>query len=143
MPFDTRLHDAHLNPFDSVMTNAQTLRGFGGGGTNCALPLERLNRENAKAENVIYISDNESWHRYGGRGGTAIEWTKFHQRNPKSRLVNIDITPNSTTQIPEAQDAVLNIGGFSDAVFVMLDTFLGRESSENFVKTIENYSEID
>ena len=141
MPFDNRLYNAHLNPFDSVMTNAQTLRSFGGGGTDCSVPLRHLNNTRAKAENIIYVSDNESWFgRHGGRGGTAQEWTEFHSRNPKSKLVNIDITPNTTTQTPEREGVVLNVGGFSDAVFTVMDDFFNRESGEDFVSIVENYS---
>lgn len=139
MPFDTRLREASLNPFDSVMSNAQTLRRFGGG-TDCSIPLRHLNNTKAKAENVIYVSDNESWSgQYGGRGGMASEWTEFHRRNPKAKLVNIDITPNTTTQTPDSQGVVLNIGGFSDAVFTVMDNFFNRESGEDFVAIVENY----
>jgi len=64
---------------------------------------------------VIFVSDNESWVDAGrGRGtATMAEWNAFRQRNPKARLVCIDIQPYRTTQAKERDD-ILNIGGFSD-----------------------------
>ena len=43
-------------------------------------------------------------------------------RNPKARLVCIDLQPYSTTQAPERDD-ILNVGGFSDAVFNVVSSF--------------------
>jgi 60 kDa SS-A/Ro ribonucleoprotein len=60
-PFDTTLHEAGINPRDTVMTNAQTLAALGRGGTACSVPLARLNEVAASYPLVIYVSDNESW----------------------------------------------------------------------------------
>ena len=49
-------------------------------------------------------------------------WEAFKQRNPRARLVCIDIQPSITVQAIEQAD-VLNIGGFSDEVFKLLALF--------------------
>lgn len=139
IPFDTRVHSVSLNPRDSIMTNAATLAKFGGGGTNCALPLAQLNSENANADLVIYVSDNESWH--GGRYGTAEQWSTFKRRNPKAKLVNIDVQASAHSQVPDTKD-VLNIGGFSDVIWTVIEKFASNESKDDFVKAIENSVEI-
>ena len=43
-------------------------------------------------------------------------------RPPGARLVCIDIQPHATTQAAERAD-ILNVGGFSDAVFEMIANF--------------------
>jgi 60 kDa SS-A/Ro ribonucleoprotein len=103
MPFDTRVHHVKLNPLDSVMTNAATLAKFGGGGTDCSLPLAELNASKAKGDVVIYVSDNESWadRGYGSKTGLMAEWVEFKKRNPKAKLVCIDINPSSTSQVDD------------------------------------------
>ncbi|WZB71008.1 hypothetical protein WJ968_01900 [Achromobacter xylosoxidans] len=113
-----------VNPRDSVMTNAQKLAGIGGGGTSCSAPLARLNRERAQVDLVILVSDNESWMdaRRSGATATMREWETLKQRNPGARLVCIDIQPHATTQAAERAD-ILNVGGFSDAVFEMIANF--------------------
>ena len=54
---------------------------------------------------------------------------------PVPQLVCIDIQPHATTQAPERSD-ILNVGGFSDAVFNVVSGFLGGDESR-FVKEIE------
>lgn len=146
-PFDTRVHNARLNPLDSIMTNANILAAFGGGGTDCHLPLAALNARQAKGDLIIYVSDNESWLTLGptsySRGtATANEWAKFKARNPRAKLVCIDITPNATTQVSSQKD-VLNIGGFSDQVFDVISKFIENGNDQDlWVKTIEDSSNL-
>lgn len=140
LPFETRVVDIILNPRDSIMTNAQKLAAIGGGGTTCSAPLAALNRTRATGNLVIFISDNESWADPRSGRGTELmkEWNKFRQRNPQARLVCIDIQPNATTQAAPSPE-VLNIGGFSDAVFdVVSDFAAGRLAPGHWVDVIRS-----
>jgi 60 kDa SS-A/Ro ribonucleoprotein len=140
IPFEQDVVKVYLNPRDAVMTNANKLAGIGGGGTNCSAPLAELNRRKAHGDLVIYVSDNESWvdGRGGGRGtATMAEWTAFKARNPRAKLVCIDIQPNKHTQAPDRDD-VLNVGGFSDVVFDVIASFAaGKGGAEHWVRMIE------
>jgi 60 kDa SS-A/Ro ribonucleoprotein len=124
LPFNGDVVTLRLNPRDSVMTNAALLAARGGGGTNCSAPLQMLNRRNARADLVLFVSDNESWADPRVARGTAMmaEWAAFRARNPQARLVCLDVQPNKTTQAAERAD-VLNIGGFSDRVFDVIQAF--------------------
>ncbi|WGT63288.1 vWA domain-containing protein [Variovorax paradoxus] len=142
LPFETKVVSLALNPRDSVMTNAAKLAAVGGGGTSCSAPLALLNKEKAQADLVVLVSDNESWaDRARGRGtATMQEWEAFKQRNPKARLVCIDIQPYATTQAQERGD-VLNIGGFSDEVFKLLAVYAaGGLGADHWVGVIEETS---
>jgi len=134
LPFEQDVVTVSLNARDSVMTNAQRLAAIGGGGTNCSAPLAALNLERAPADVVIYVSDNESWvdadpGRFG-RPATPMlrEWEALKQRCPQAKLVCIDLQPNMTTQAAERAD-IMNIGGFSDAVFTVMAQFAGGQTS--------------
>jgi 60 kDa SS-A/Ro ribonucleoprotein len=124
LPFENKVVDCALNRRDSVLTNAHKLASIGGGGTNCSAPLALLNQRQAKADLVVFVSDNQSWVDVQCGAGTATmrEWEAFKQRNPRARLVCIDIAPYGTTQAVERDD-ILNIGGFSDDVFKMIAAF--------------------
>ena len=140
MPFDTRVHAAKMNPLDSIMTNAAYLAKFGGGGTNCSLPLEQLNKDGATGDLVIYVSDNESWMDSGRYNATSTmtAWQKFKARNPKAKLVCIDIQPGGTTQANDRAD-ILNIGGFSDQVFDVIAKFVELGNNKDlWVQAIES-----
>jgi 60 kDa SS-A/Ro ribonucleoprotein len=134
-----------LNPFDSVMTNADVLAHLPSGGTACSAPLVRLNSIKAKGDLVLYVSDNMSWvdfngHAYGHQKGKptkmAEEWAKFKDRNPKAKLVLIDLQPYASTQVQD-DESVLNIGGFSDHVFELVSLFAKNElAAKHWVEII-------
>jgi 60 kDa SS-A/Ro ribonucleoprotein len=135
-----------INPRDSVMTNAQYLASLPSGGTACSAPLRHLNARNAKGDLVLYVSDNQSWVDFAGRGGTpatrgtvmAEEWERFRLRNPDAKLVLIDLQPYGSTQVAERAD-VLNVGGFSDTVFELVSLFAkGELGAEHFVGAIQS-----
>lgn len=139
LPFDTKVVSIGLNARDSVMTNAQKLAAVGGGGTSCNAPLALLNQRKALGDLVVFISDNESWADPQHGRGTAMmeEWGIFRKRNPQARMVCIDMQPYATTQAP-SRDDVLNVGGFSDAVFDLVARFAdGKLDADLFVNEIE------
>jgi 60 kDa SS-A/Ro ribonucleoprotein len=144
IPFESEAIEMCLNTRDSVMTNAEKLAKLPAGGTNCSAPLQLLNKRRAKGDLVIYVSDNESWIDspiYGRFGGgptqTLREWAQFKERSPQARMVCIDVQPYATTQAKERED-ILNIGGFSDAVFSLMAEFAaGRLSDRHWVGVIE------
>lgn len=139
VPFDTKVHNHKLNPFDSVLTNAQILSEFGGGGTSCSCALAHLNKCRAEGDVVIYISDNESHNdnSYYGSTSTMNEWVKFKKMNPNAKLINIDITPHATTQVMSGND-ILNIGGFNDNVFSVISRFIEFGTKDSWVKEINS-----
>lgn len=144
VPFSDRVTLCNLNPNDSVMTNAEKLVNLPSGGTNCSLPLRFLNEQNAKGDLVIYVSDNESWLDSGRTTSTSTEtmkqWAIFRKRNPKARLICIDIQPYGTTQAKESAE-IINIGGFSDHVFQLIaEIASGRFSEDHWVSEIASFA---
>jgi 60 kDa SS-A/Ro ribonucleoprotein len=147
LPFESKVVDVTLNPRDRVMTNAKVLSSLPRGGTNCSAPLADLNRRKGTGELLIYVSDNESWMdspnygRFGGgRTETMNQWAAFKARNPKAKLVCIDLQPYATTQAIERED-ILNIGGFSDQVFEVVGQFTkGTLNNDHWVGVIDGVS---
>lgn len=139
LPFECDVVDVQLDARQSVMHNAQKLAAVGGGGTNCSAPLRRLLNERARVDLVIMESDNESWVDKSRHGSTATMecWIELKKRNPQARLVCIDLLPYGTTQAAERSD-ILNVGGFSDEVFTVIDNFVnGRYGSAHWLEEIE------
>jgi 60 kDa SS-A/Ro ribonucleoprotein len=44
IPFDTSAYDAKIDPNDSILSIAERLAKYGGGGTDCSLPLVAANQ---------------------------------------------------------------------------------------------------
>jgi 60 kDa SS-A/Ro ribonucleoprotein len=154
IPFDTKAYDVEFNPSDSILSIAQRLAQYGGGGTDCSLPLAKVNHwyyAQRVLAGVVLVSDNESWvyqgrpSPFGANGSTGVmaEWELFVKNQfrlrgaeaPGPKLINIDLQPHRTTQAPERAD-ILNIGGFSDSVFEIINAFLASDSGR-FVAEVE------
>jgi 60 kDa SS-A/Ro ribonucleoprotein len=144
IPFQSDVVEVNLNPRDSVMTNAEKLAKLPQGGTNCSAPLRYLNERRMTGDLLIYVSDNESWidaPNYGRFGGGATEtmkqWALFQKRSPQAQMVCVDIQPYGSVQAKERAD-ILNVGGFSDAVFSIIAEFAaGRLSDGHWMSHIE------
>ncbi len=146
IPFDTSAYDAKIDPNDSILSIAERLAKYGGGGTDCSLPLVAANQKHAKRKfaGIILVSDNESWVGTGRHGSTGVmtAWEAFVANQRKlagkeaaPKLVNIDLQPYQTVQACERAD-IMNIGGFSDAVFNVISGFLAN-NNQRFVAEAE------
>jgi 60 kDa SS-A/Ro ribonucleoprotein len=144
IPFDTSAYEANIDPQDSILSLAERLAGYGGGGTNCSLPLAEANTRYAHRQfaGAVLVSDNQSWVGVGRHGSTGVmtQWRNFSANQRKlgvtnPRLVCIDLQPYATTQAPERTD-ILNVGGFSDAVFHVVASFLADDATR-FVAEVE------
>jgi hypothetical protein len=93
-------------------------------------PLRQLNESRRTADLVLFVSDGRSWADFGtiatGQGKRlatmAEEWMIFRARSPRARLVLIDLPALGMTRVlghPE----VLQVGGFSDAMFRVISLF--------------------
>lgn len=124
MPFEQKVVNVQLDARDRLAANAAKLAAVGGGGTNVSAPLARLNVEKASVDLVVIVSDNESWVDAvrGGATATMREWDRLVKRNPRAKLVCVDLQPNGTTQA-SGRPEILNVGGFSDAVFDVIARF--------------------
>ena len=147
VPFDDKAHQVTIDPSTPILELAKRLAAFGGGGTDCSLPLKEAlaSHRDRKFVGCVLVSDNQSWIGSGLQGSTPVmtAWKEFvknqirlNDRNYEGpKLACIDIQPYGTTQAPERSD-ILNVGGFSDAVFTVIAGFLGGDTTR-FASEIE------
>jgi 60 kDa SS-A/Ro ribonucleoprotein len=145
VPFDTQAYDVRIDSSDSILSLSERLAKYGGGGTDCSIPLRAANTAFSKRQfaGCVLVSDNESWVGTGRYGSTGVmtEWQKFVTNQKRlgvtaPKLVCIDIQPYGSTQAPERDD-ILNIGGFSDAVFNVVASYLSDDAAR-FVAEVES-----
>jgi 60 kDa SS-A/Ro ribonucleoprotein len=137
IPFEQGVVPLTLDPFARVAMNAAKLASIGGGGTNVSAPLALLNARKADVDLVVIVSDNQSWvdaTRYGATA-TMREWEVLKRRVPAAKLVCIDLQPHGTSQAKSRAD-ILNVGGFSDAVFETLACFASGQGVRDWVAEV-------
>ena len=79
-----------------------------------------------------------------GATGVMTEWEGFVKNQMRlqgagmfgPKLISIDLQPYTTAQAPDRGD-ILNIGGFSDAVFNVVASFLASHAGR-FVAEVES-----
>jgi 60 kDa SS-A/Ro ribonucleoprotein len=137
LPFEERVVPVTLDPFARVAVNAAALASIGGGGTNVSAPLALLNGQEAAVDLVVIVSDNQSWVDGTRWGATATmqAWDRLKNRCPGAKLVCLDLQPYGTTQAQSRSD-ILNVGGFSDAVFDTLARFASGEGARDWVAEV-------
>jgi len=137
LPFEQKVVGIALDPYARLAVNTAKLAAVCGGGTNVSAPLAKLNAERAAIDLVVIVSDNQSWVDavQGGATQTMREWDRIVRRNPAAKLVCIDIQPHGTMQA-SGRAEILNVGGFSDAVFDTIAKF-ARGETRDWVGTIE------
>jgi 60 kDa SS-A/Ro ribonucleoprotein len=147
IPFDDKTYRVKLDAQDTILSLAERLAQYGGGGTNCSLPLaEAVNAYRGRRfAGCVLVSDMESWIGTGRHGSTAVmtAWQEFVKNQARlqprdeagPKLVCIDLQAYTTTQAPDRSD-VLNVGGFSDAVFRVVASFLSDDVNR-FVTEVE------
>jgi 60 kDa SS-A/Ro ribonucleoprotein len=145
--FDDKAYHVMLDPQDTILSLASRLAKYGGGGTNCSLPLAEAisTYRNRRFVGCVLVSDQESWIGTGRYGSTATmtAWQEFVKNQVRMqarddagpKLVCIDLQPYVTTQAPDRSD-ILNVGGFSDTVFRVVASFLSDDANR-FVGEVE------
>lgn len=146
--FNTKVVDVHVDPVASVMDNATRIGKIATGGTACSAPMHVLNEMGSMGDLVVIVSDNQSWcesmhidrngRRQPGKTPLQVQWEKWKDRNPKAKMVCLDVAPYVTTQVQESKD-VLNLGGFSDTAFSLIDSFAkGTMGEDHLIGVIES-----
>lgn len=147
VPVDTQVHPCTLNPRDSVMTNANKLAAYGGGGTALSEAFRWLTSQGIAADQVLMISDNESWADRGGyRAGTAtpvaaaVDAWRRSTGSVNAKLIFNDITPSTSTPA-QSGPLVLNVGGFGDEIWKIVADFVqGQHGPAYWVQRIMSAS---
>ncbi len=133
--FDTqaRYHKLPSRDFNAVLNSLKSLRGPG---TEVASVLQLIATNKDRYDNIVVISDNQSWvqsvgtgYGYQGRGGLVSPlmnaFTEYKAGvNSAAKLVLWDVAPYATSVAPSKADEILNVGGYSDSVFSVLEGFI-------------------
>ena len=140
--FHDRAAGIDWDPRWSVTDGARHLAALPSGGTDCSQAMRWIERHVRDVDVVLFVSDMESWldgrRSWGAQRATEtmVVWQRIRRRRPGAKLVCLDLQPYATSQAPTRSD-ILNVGGFSDRVFPVIDEFVRHGASpDHWVDTI-------
>lgn len=133
LPFDTQIHDSIENSNMSILTLADKLSKYGGGGTDIPLVLRYIQEKNIKFDNLVIVSDNESW--VDRSYGYPLFSETWNSMNKGKKLVSLDLKPSSYSNANNKRTNNMFVSGFNDSVFTVISRFF--EGQQDFVSVIE------
>jgi hypothetical protein len=87
------------------------------------------------AGSLEFLKDHFVHAAFGAQEDFVKHQVRLQGSDTEPKLVCIDLQPYTTTQAPDRSD-ILNIGGFSDAVFSVVASFLSDDAG-HFVAEVE------
>jgi 60 kDa SS-A/Ro ribonucleoprotein len=127
----------YIPRYNRILDITMELASMSYGGTDCSSAMEYVRNNYTRdrlPDNIIMISDNESWadaKNRPGYTGTYAHFLEIKKNNPRARMVNLDIAPHASAQTVSGSD-VLNIGGFTDSVFQVMAMFFESKGNPDF-----------
>lgn len=129
--YNTDIGRIDISHRDTYKTSAETIRRHTtGGGTDTPLCFRALARLQIQADNIVILSDNESW----SGGATQQAYADYKNKiNRKAKVVCIDLGTSATVQLKDKD--VLHVAGFNDSVFEGVNRFFNT-SETDYIKLI-------
>ena len=131
LTFDSSARYQNLNPSDSVLTIAKSIR-FTGGGTDFKTIFRTANK---RYDRIIILSDMQGWI---GHHAPTSDFKMYKEKfNCNPQIYSFDLNGHGTMQFPESQ--ICAIAGFSEKVFDVMN--LLEQDKKALVNTIRDYIE--
>jgi 60 kDa SS-A/Ro ribonucleoprotein len=96
-----------------------------GGGTDCAVPIRYALDQKLKVGTFLVITDAQSW---AGPKHTSQALREFREQvNPKARMVEMAMTPTSSSLLDPDDTGCLGVAGFDASVPAIIQQFITQK----------------
>lgn len=138
---NVKVFSGAFSPYDSFKTLTQQIRNLDQGGTDTSLVFQfahmRNITDNVQYDNIVIISDNESWSGAQRRGcysqllhianEMGSHYTQKGIKVPK--VFNVDVDPTACSHLPSSPNT-FTIGGMDDYVYDLIKAYSETNNSE-------------
>ena len=119
---------------DSILSRAKKMLGDGGS-TNAYLAIEYLIRHKIKVDRIFFFSDMQCYDSHGYDESIHKQWKEYKAKiNSNAYLYSFDLAGYGTTQVPEDDQHVLTVAGWSESVLKYVPYF--EQDKETALKEI-------
>ena len=127
-------HEIFTN--NKIIKIADAMSKIANGGTNTKLCFDYLEytkeKHNIIYDNVIIVSDNET-----ASIGNKLFYNNFIKNYQHAKILCLDVNPNWFALLKDSSN-ILNMGGYSDQVFTVMDKFFSGDLKDYVVGLIES-----
>ena len=107
-----------------------------GGGTEAYKPVDYARKIRSKYDRIFLFSDMQCYDARGGFNSFARSFYGYQREVNNTYLYTIDLTGYGTAQVPQDNDKVLMLAGFSEKLFEFIPSF--ESDRLTLVQEIEN-----
>jgi 60 kDa SS-A/Ro ribonucleoprotein len=120
--FDTKPYPLRISPRQRLDDVVKLLARTGGGGTDCALPIQWATQQRVPVDAFVILTDSQTW--YGHQHPAQAIQVYRRQVGVPAKLVVVAMTANGHT-IGDPKDAgVMNVVGFDTATPQLIADFV-------------------
>jgi 60 kDa SS-A/Ro ribonucleoprotein len=120
--FDTRNYPLPISPRQRLDDVVKKLSKTGGGGTNCALPVDWARKQKIPVDAFVILTDNQTWH---GNQHPAQAVQKYRQKvGIPAKLVVVAMAANRHSIGDPNDGGVLNVVGLDTATPQLVADFI-------------------
>ncbi len=124
LAFDTKVYELTLKRSMRLDNVVSLLSKTGGGGTDCAAPIQYAIKKKMDVDAFVIYTDSETWQ---GSQHPAQAMTEYRKKmNPKAKLVVVAMASTRTTIADPGDALTLNVVGFDASVPALIGQFLAK-----------------
>lgn len=124
MAFDTKSYPLALSAKQRLDDVVKVLEKTGGGGTNCALPIQYAIDNKVEADAIVIYTDSETW--YGSKHPAQAMGEYRAKSGIAAKLVVVAMASNRFTVGDTGDPLTLNVVGFDASVPDVIAQFLAE-----------------
>ncbi|MBL8068939.1 MAG: TROVE domain-containing protein [Armatimonadetes bacterium] len=122
LAFDTSVYPLAIDGSMRLDTVASLLAKTGGGGTDCAAPIQHMVKKKVEADAIILYTDSETW--YGSQHPAEAMADYRRKVNRNAKLVVVAMASNRTSVADPLDPLTLNVVGFDVTVPNLIAQFV-------------------
>lgn len=120
--FDTKAYELKLDRSMRLDDVVGLLARTGGGGTDCAAPIQYAIKKKMVVDAFVIYTDSETW--YGSQHPVEAMADYRKKLNPNAKLVVVAMASNRTSVADSLDPLTLNVVGFDASVPALVSQFL-------------------
>lgn len=122
--FDTRDYPMTISARQELGDVVDRIRKTGGGGTNCAIPLEYARQHKLPVDGFVILTDSQTW-QGNIHPANALELYRREMNMPRTKMAVMAMASNNHSIADPGDAGIINVVGFDTTGLQVIREFVG------------------